>query len=470
MSNRLVIVGADAAGMSAAMQVRRRQPKREVVVLERGDFTSYSACGIPYVVGGVVDDIDDLVARTPEQFRRHDIDVHLGHEARALDLDAGVVEAWDHREGREVRVEYDQLHLAMGATPVRPPLPGLDLPFVHGVQNLDDAARLLQGAEAGRKGGRGRAGGSGMRVVVVGGGYIGIEMAEAFVQRGAEVTLVEGSPQVMPTLDADLAGPLAEAMGKVGIDVRLETPVEGIEAADGGTGAGHHAGVVVARGERFPADLVVLGLGVGPNAGLAADAGLDVGVKGAVRVDRRQRTSADGVWAAGDCCESFHVIARAPVHIALGTVANKQGRVAGVNLAGGYAAFPGVLGTAVSKVCRTEVGRSGLSEREAQQHGFGYVTATVEATSRAGYFPDAKPITLKALAERGSRRLIGAQVLGSEGAAKRIDVLATAMWAGMTVDAVVDLDLGYAPPFGPVWDPVHLVARQLVRALDGGPV
>lgn len=463
MTDRLVIVGGDAAGMSAAMQVRRRQPDREVVVLEKGSFTSYSACGIPYVVGGLIDDVDDLVARTPEEFRAHDIDVRLGHEVQALDLDAGAVEAWDHAAGASVRVEYDQLHLAMGAVPVRPPLPGLDLPFVHGVQNLDDATRLLAGIEAGRSPGAGPSSGSGLKVVVIGGGYIGIEMAESFVQRGAEVTVVEGSGQVMAALDADIAGPLADAMAKLGIDVRLGTRVTSVEQADGGRGA------VVAGDERFPADLVVLGLGVRPNSRLAADAGIEIGVRGAIKVDRRQRTSAEAVWAAGDCCESFHVIARAPVHIALGTVANKQGRVAGINLAGDYAAFAGVLGTAVSKVCHTEVGRSGLSEREAERYGFAYVSAKVEATSRAGYYPDAKPITLKCLAERGSRRLIGAQVIGHEGAAKRIDVLATAMWAGMTVDDVVELDLGYAPPFGPVWDPVHHAARQLVRALDDAP-
>jgi NADPH-dependent 2,4-dienoyl-CoA reductase/sulfur reductase-like enzyme len=459
MTDRLVVVGGDAAGMSAAMQVRRRRPDTEVVVLEKGSWTSYSACGIPYLVGGVVEDLDDLVARSPQSFRDdHGVDVRTGHEVRALDLDAGEVEAWDHAEGRSIRLGYDRLHLATGAVPVRPDLPGLDLPFVHGVQTLDDAARLLDRIAAGDHG----------RVVVVGGGYIGIEMAESFVQRGAEVTLVEGSAQVMPSLDPDIAEPLAAAMVKVGIDVRLGTRVEGVETADG-AGSDGAGGVVVAGGERFPADLVVLGLGVRPNSALAADAGIELGVKGAVRTSRTQATSADGVWAAGDCCESFHVVAQRPVHIALGTVANKQGRVAGINLAGGYAAFPGVLGTAVSRVCHTGVGRTGLSSREADAYGFGYVTATVEATSRAGYFPDAKPITLKALAERGSRRLIGAQVIGAEGAAKRIDVLATALWAGMTVDDVVELDLGYAPPFGPVWDPVHIVARQLARQLDGTP-
>ena len=456
MTERLVVVGGDAAGMSAAMQVRRRRPEVEVVVLERTTWTSYSACGIPYLVGGIVDDIDDLVARTPQSFRdENGVDGRTGHEVRALDLDAAEVEAWDHTAGRTVRLPYDQLHVATGAVPVRPPLPGLDLPFVHGVQTLDDAARLIERVQD--------AGGT--RAVIVGGGYIGVEMAESFAQRGGDVTLLTAADQLMPTLDADMAAPLADEARKVGVDVRLSTEVEGVEAA-GGDAPG---GTVVAGGESFPADVVILGLGVRPNSALLGAAGVELGVRDAVRVDRRQRTSADGVFAAGDCCESFHVIAREPVHIPLGTVANKQGRVAGINLAGDYASFPGVLGTAVSRMCRTEVGRTGLSEREAEQYGFGYVAATVHATSRAGYFPDAERITVKALAERVTRRVIGAQVVGREGAAKRIDVLATAMWAGMTVDDVVELDLGYAPPFGPVWDPVHLVARRLVKLLDGSP-
>jgi NADPH-dependent 2,4-dienoyl-CoA reductase/sulfur reductase-like enzyme len=451
---RLLVIGGDAAGMSAAMQVRRRQLGREIVVLEKGRWTSYSACGIPYLVGGIVDDLDELVARSPEVFRsEHDIDVRLGHEAKAVDLDAREVEVWDAGGGRTVRVGFDQLHVATGARPLRPAgLPGTDLPFVHGVQTLDDAARLIEQVERGGV----------RRVVVAGGGYIGIEMAESFVQRGAEVTLVDGGAQVMSTLDADVAAPLVGAMERIGIGVRLGAHIDAIEAA-GGENPG---GAVLVGGDRLPADLVVLALGVRPNAALAADAGIEIGVEGAIRVDRRQRTSADGVWAAGDCCESHHMVADRPVHVALGTVANKQGRVAGVNIAGGYAAFPGVLGTAVTRVCHNEIGRTGLSEREAHGYGFGFVTAVVEGTSRAGYFPDAKKITVKALAERGSRRLIGAQVLGAEGAAKRIDVLATALQARLTVDEIVDLDLGYAPPFGPVWDPVHLVARRLTSELD----
>ena len=428
------------------MQVRRRQPDREIVVLEKGRWTSYAACGIPYLVGGSVGDVDDLVARSPASFRDdHDVDVRLGHEARAVDLDRRVVEAWDHDAGRVVQVGFDTLHIATGARPLRPDLPGVDHPMIHGVQTLDDAVRLE--AEV--------ATGSRRRIVVVGGGYIGLEMAEAFVHRGAQVVLVEAADQLMPSLDADVAAPLVPALGTLGIDVRLGTPLESVD--DDG---------VVAGGERIEADLVVLGLGTRPNAELAAGAGVTVGVKGAIRVDRRQRTSAEGVWAAGDCCESYHLVARVPVHIALGTVANKQGRVAGVNIAGGYAAFPGALGTAVTKVCSIEIGRTGLSLSEVARYGFAAVEATVEGESRARYLPERKSITVKALAEVGTGRLLGAQIVGEEGTAKRIDVLATAIQAGLTAEQAVDLDLGYAPPFGPVWDPVHLVARGLVRELE----
>ena len=444
MGERLVVIGGDAGGMAAATQARRRRPDLEIVALEKGRWTSYSACGIPYVVGGDVDGIERLVVRTPQEFRdRHLIDVRTRHEATAIDLDKRTVEVRDHEHGRTYTTGFDLLHLGLGAVPLRPKLPGIDKPLVHGVQTLEDAAHLLDDATNQQCN----------DVVVVGGGYIGLEVAEAFVKRGATVTVVEQGPEVMGTLDPDMGALVSEAMRTHGITVRCSERVEGFEDR-----------AVVTEHGTIPADLVVLGLGVVPNTRLAVDAGLATGVKGALTVDPTQRTSADGVWAAGDCCESFHLVARRPTHIALGTHANKQGRVAGINIGGGYATFPGVVGTAVTKLCGTEVGRTGLTEAEAARLGLGYETATITSTTRAGYFPGAGSIVVKLLAEKRSGRLLGGQLVGSEGAAKRVDVLAVALTAGMTVEEMTALDLSYAPPFAPVWDPVLVAARKVAEA------
>ena len=447
MAERLVVVGGDAGGMAAASQARRRRPDLEIVALEKGRWTSYSACGIPYLVAGDVGRLDDLVARDPRTFReRLNIDVRTRHEAVAVDLGARRVEVRDHGHDRTFRLGFDHLHLATGAVPVRPALPGVDGPQVHGVQNLEDAARLLEAVERREA----------EHVVVVGAGYIGLEMAEAFVRRGCPtVTVVEKSGEVMGTLDPDMGAMVGDAMRRFGIAVRTGVAATGFEP-----------GVVHTSDGDLPADLVVLGLGVAPDAALAAGAGVETGVKGAVVVDPRQRTSAEGVWAAGDCCQSFHLVSRRPVHLPLGTVANKQGRVAGVNLGGGYATFAGVAGTAVTRICSTEVARTGLNEREAAAAGLGWESVRITSRTRAAYFPGAGEVTVKMLAERRSGRLLGAQIVGAEGAAKRIDVVATALTAGMTVDEVIDLDLSYAPPFAPVWDPVLVAAREAAKAVS----
>ncbi len=437
-----MVIGGDAAGMAAATQARRLLPHLEIVALEQGGWTSYSACGIPYLVGGEVEALDDLVVRTPQELRdEHRIDGRLHQEATGLDLDAGTVEVRDHQHRRSYRLAFDRLHLATGARPTRPDLPGIEGDGVRGVQTLEDARALLDLARTARC----------EDVVVVGGGYIGIEMAEAFVRRGARVALVERGPQLLGNLDADMAARLLRPLEEVGVEVRLGAEVTGFEP-----GRLHLAG-----GTALPADLAVLGLGVTPNAGLAAGAGIATGARGAVAVDRRQRTSAPGVYAAGDCATSFHLVSGRQVHVPLGTGANKQGRVAGTNLGGGYATFPGVVGTALTKVCDLDVARTGLTEREARAAGFEPVAATVESTTQAGYLPDPPPIALKLVAERGTGRLLGGQIVGGRGAGKRIDTIAVALHARLRVDEVVDLDLGYAPPMGTVWDPLAIAARRL---------
>lgn len=428
------------------MQARRRQPYLEIVTLERGAWTSYAACGIPYLVAGDVASLDDLVARSPQEFRdKHRIDVRLHHEVVGIDATARTVEVRDIAHQRTITMGYDQLHVATGARPTRPNLPGIGLEHVKGVQTLDDAKALLDHARVARC----------QSVVVVGGGYIGLEMAEAFIRWGAQVTLLEGADQLMSTLDADMAERLVPPMRAMGIDVRLGTPVAGFEPGR----------VLLPGGDVLPADLVILGLGVTPNGELAAAAGAEAGPRGALVVDRRQRTSLDGVYAAGDCCASRHLVSGGLVHVALGTVANKQGRVAGINIGGGYATFPGVVGTAITKVCDLEVARTGLTEREAAADGFEAVAASIDATTIAGYMPDAQPITVKLVAERSTGRLLGGQIVGRAGSAKRIDTVATALHAGMSVGQIIDLDLAYAPPFSGVWDPVHIAARQLADRL-----
>ncbi|MEU6078450.1 FAD-dependent oxidoreductase [Micromonospora sp. NPDC047074] len=454
MAQRLIVIGGDAAGMAAASQARRRRDRAdlEIVAFERGHFTSYSACGIPYWISGLVEDRDELIARDPETFReKFDIDVRLRHEVTSIDLDRREVVASRLDGGGEVRERFDSLMYATGAVPVKPDWARTDARGLFGMQTLDDGAALRDWLDS-EPGPR--------RAVVVGGGYIGVEMAEALIQRGLAVTLVEQAEQPMSTVDPDMAELVTAAMRGIGITIRTGVGVTGLEETDGRVSA-----VVTAEGP-IPADVVVLGLGVRPNTALAEAAGLPLGVSGGIRVDRRMRVQGvPDVWAAGDCVETMHRVTGLPVHVPLGTHANKQGRVAGINIGGGYATFAGVIGTAVTKVCELEVGRTGLRERDASAAGFEFVSVIAESTNRAGYYPGARPMTVKLIAERPSGRLLGAQIVGWSEAAKRIDTLAVALWNGMTVDDMTALDLGYAPPYAPVWDPVLIAARKAVDAL-----
>lgn len=445
MSRRLLVIGGDAGGMAAAAVARRRGPDLEIVAIEQGHYTSYSACGIPYVVGGDVWSLDELVVRSPQQFRDQlRIDMRTGHRALAIDLDKGSVEIRNVAQDRTYRLGFDLLHIATGAKPRRPRIPGIDGPQVYGVQTLEDGAALLAAIKSG----------DGHRVVVVGGGYIGLELAEAFIKRQAEVAVIEAGDEVMGTLDPDMGALVSAALRQHGVTVYTGEAVSGIEP-----------GAVTTSQRTVPADIVVLGLGVEPNTALAVEAGITTGVHQAIAVNSRQQASVEVVWAAGDCCQSRSIVTGEAMHIALGTVANKQARVAGINMAGGYATFPGVVGTAITKLCSLEVGRTGLNEREAKHAGLEYVVAKIESTTRAGYYPGAGAITVKLLAERRTGRVLGGQVVGQEGTAKRIDVLATAITAAMSAEDVLYLDLSYAPPMSPVWDPVQEAARRAIGLL-----
>lgn len=451
MSDRLLIIGGNAAGMSCASQARRlRKPgDLEIVALEAGHLTSYSNCGIPYWVGGQVADPDALIARSPAAFADQDIQVRLGRRATGIDLDAATVtvrsdDGTGGVEGQSSTIGYDQLLIATGSTPLRPPVEGLDAEGVFGVQTIPDGEAIRRALDKQPK-----------RAVVLGGGYIGLEMAEALVNRGLSVTVVLADPLPMASLDEDMGERVCAAMTRMGIDVRTCEPVRGVEVENG------LARAVITDEGSYPADLVVLGLGVRPNSDLAKDAGLRIGAARGIEVHDTMRTPThENVYAAGDCIQSRNRITGRSMAIALGTHANRQGRVAGTNIGGRPARFEGVLGTAVTKVGDCEIGRTGLSSKEAEQAGFSIETTMLESTVRAGYYPDAGELAVKLLTEKHTQRMLGAQIVGGPGSAKRIDVLATAIWTQLTAAEFAGVDISYAPPFSPTFDPVVLVARK----------
>ena len=453
MSARLVVIGGGAAGMSAASAARRVDPHLEIVVLEAGGDVAYGLCGIPYFLSGEVARADQLLAYPVEVFRdRRRIDVRTGAQVVALDAERHTV---TYRQGgQEHALRYHRAVVAAGGTPVVPPLPGVQDEGVFTVRSLADAVRLRSLLDAGRIG----------RALVVGGGYVGLEMAEALHARGVAVTVVEALAQVMPTLDPPVAALVEAEVRRHGVDLRLSTSLRGLRREAGGlhatvTGRGDDGGT---PGAAVQVDAVVLSVGVRPAGGVAAAAGaatLGGAPGGALLVDAAMRTSLPDVLACGDCVAVHHRVLGRPAFVPLGPAANKTGRVAGTVAAGGEASFRGVVGTAVAKVFDLAVARTGLTAGEAAAEGLAPVATDVEGRSRAKYYPGAAAVTVR-LVHTEAGRLLGAQMLGTDGVAKRIDVVATALAAGFDIDDLADLDLSYAPPYAPVYEPVLLAAQR----------
>ena len=447
MKERLVVIGADAAGMSAASQARRRDRGLEVVAFETGPIARYAACGEPYFVSGDVERIEDLIARTPEQFARAGIDLRLETEVTSIDLNRRSVSTRSHVDGSTGETHFDKLLIATGARAFIPPMPGTDLEGVHTLRTLGDATALRSIAAA-VKG----------RVIIVGAGYIGIEVAEAFDSMGWEVVMVEALPSVMArTLDPDLGARVSDAMSARGVRVLTSVMVERIEGTDSVTG-------VYAGGTSIPADVVILAVGGRAVSELASEAGIPVGPLGGITVDDHQRTGVEGVWSAGDCAEVYHRVTRQMVNVHLGTVANKTGRIAGINLTGGDVSFPGVLGTAITRFHGFEIAITGASKTQAEAAGIDAVEATVTGMTAAQYMPEAEELTIRLTVERATGVVLGAQIVGGAGAGKRIDVFATAAWNQMTAGELEWVDFAYAPPFAPVWDLMAIAARKAAVA------
>jgi NADPH-dependent 2,4-dienoyl-CoA reductase/sulfur reductase-like enzyme len=447
-SERVVVIGGVAGGMSAAARAKRVNPNLEVIVLERDAHVSYGACGLPYLIAGVVPDYHQLIVYTPEYFRQQrGIDVRTNTEAIEIRPAERAVTARD-ASGSTNKIRYDYLIVATGAVPIRPTWPGIELNNIFVLRHLHDGLRLQDAIAQTRP----------RRAVIVGAGYIGLEMAEALHARGIEVTVIEALDHVLGNTEPEISQIVEEELAAKGVRLRKTTKVTAFE------GDGRVRRVLTDRGDQIDAELALIGIGIRPNVTLAQEAGIALGPTGAIAVDERQETNVSRIYAVGDCCESRHIVTGKPTWMPLGPAANKQGKVAGDNVAGRRARFVGVAGTAVVKVFDLEVARTGLSLAEAEKVGIKAGSTVVTARSRAGYYPGGHPLTIKVVFDRASKRVLGAHIVGREGAAKRIDVFATALHARLTLEDMSQLDLSYAPPFAPTWDPILIAVNAALKA------
>jgi NADPH-dependent 2,4-dienoyl-CoA reductase/sulfur reductase-like enzyme len=447
-SMRFVIIGGDAAGMSAASRAKRNTADIEVIVLEQGHDVSYSACNIPYNIADPQRQIDDLVVRSAKAFReKQGIDLRTGHRVKTIDPAAKTITG-QTTDGTTFTIPYDRLLIATGARPLYPEIPGVDLPGVFVVKNLEDGRGIkawLQSRPV-------------QRAVIIGMGYIALEMAEALSERGIRVDLIKPRPGLLPWLDPALSKQVRLHLEEQGVGVYDGKTIERIVAADGCL-------QVVSGPLALDGDLVIAAIGVTPNADLARDAGLELSVDGAIAVDHHLRTSDPDIFAAGDCADSYHMVTGEKTWIPLALRANRAGWAVADTVCGKPVALPGVVGTAVFKVFAMQVARTGLSEEEAVNAGFDPVRVEITSKSRAGIYPGAQPIHVSMVGDRITGRLLGAQIVGVDQVAHRINAVAVALQAAMSVGTFAQSDLAYAPPFGPTWDPLLVAANQLIKKI-----
>jgi len=447
---KLLIVGGVAGGASAAARARRLSEDAEIIVFERGPDVSFANCGLPYYVGGEIAQREKLLVTTPERLRaRFKLDVRTRSSVEAIDRAAKTVRVRDLATGREYDETYDKLILAPGAAPLRPPIPGIDLPGIFTLRNLQDVDRIKERVDAGVR-----------RAVVVGAGFIGLELVENFVRRGVATTVVELQDQVLPPLDKEMTTPILETLRKHGVSVLLEQSAEAFEAATDGLA------VRVKSGERLPADLVILGIGVRPENRLAVEAGLEVGPRGGIRVNEQMQTADPDVYAVGDAVEVRDFVSGDATQVPLAGPANRQGRLVADHIFGRPAKFRGTQGTAVVGVFELTAAATGASEKALRRAQRPFRKAYVHPANHAGYYPGAEPMTIKILFHPETGKLLGAQAVGGAGVDKRIDVLAVALQAGMTVFDLEEMELCYAPQYGSAKDPINMagfVAAGLLR-------
>ncbi len=456
-SKRLVIVGGVAGGASAATRARRLCEHCEIILFERGPYVSFANCGLPYFVGGEIADETDLLVQTPEKLCAwFNLDVRVRTEVISIDRTNRRVKVRELDSGREYEQPYDALILSTGAAPLIPPIPGIDRPGHFTVRTIPDVEKILAWInECGAR-----------RAVVVGGGYIGLEMAEQLKRRGLMVTVVEALPQVMAPLDPEMAAWLHTELRANGVELHLGDAVSAFEIPSANEPAGASM-VVLKSGRRLPADLVILGLGVRPEIGLAKSAGLQIGERGGIRVNEYLQTSDPNIWAVGDAIEVRDAVTGAWNLVPLAGPANRQGRLAADNILGRPSRYRGTWGTAILRLFNLTAACTGANEKCLRQAGIPFQALHLHPNSHAAYYPGAEPMALKILFAPHTGQLLGAQVVGRDGVDKRIDALATALQAGLTVHDLAELELAYAPPFGSAKDPVNLAGMAAQNVLAG---
>lgn len=451
-NKRIVIVGGVAAGTKAAAKARRQDPSADISIYTEEPYISYAGCGQPYYIGGEILSKENLLARTPDQFENA-TQIHIRAKHRAVRINPEqkniVILNLDANETKTV--SYDVLVIATGASPIVPPIPGVDLPGVFTIRTLESAEAIRSKIDAHQM----------KEAIVVGGGYIGLEIAENLIKQQIDVTIVEKESQLAPPFDEEIAGHIRNILLQKGAHILTGCALESIQGS-------REAGVTGATvaGREIPADLVILAVGVRPNVQLANEAGVELGSTGAIKVNSRMQTNIPDIFAGGDCVETTQLITGKPAWIPLGSTANKQGRVIGINAAGGNAVFPGVLGSCIFQVFNLHIAKTGLSEKEAKKEGFDYEAVIVPVDDKPHYMSGAQKVIVKLLAERSSRRLIGAQVWGRGKVDKTIDALATCMYFKGTVDDAMQLDLAYAPPYSPALGAPIVAANVLQSKLD----
>jgi len=454
---KVIVIGGVAAGPKAASRIRRLCDSAEVTVIEKGEFLSYAGCGLPYYISGLVKEQKELMA-TPVgtvrdcTFFRDIKDVHVMNytEAIAIDREAKVVTI-RKENGETADLNYDKLVLATGAESIIPPISGVELKNIYNLKNIHDAEAIKERL-AQRKA---------LNAVIVGGGLIGVEVAESFHEMGCRITLVEYLPHILSILDPEMATLVENYFETKGIRIQTGTKVTDFVGENGEVKK-----VITDHGE-IPADIVILAVGVRPVTRLAVDAGLEIGPTRAIAVDEQMRTSDPDIFAVGDCAEKKNIITGKPCYVPLGSTANKEGRVAANVICNKEDAFPGVLGSAICKIFDYTVARTGLGEKEAREAGYDVVTALAPAPDKPHFIPTAQTLFLKLIADRKSRKLLGAQATGPGNAERRVDIAATALTAGMTVDQLANLDITYAPPFSPAMDNLIAAANILRNKMDG---